>query len=61
MSRTRPWLRASWLAAAWLPPLVLIAMPLASAGSDDKLVYLLPVENFQKRSDLWNEDKAAVQ
>ena len=35
--------------------------PLASAGSDDKLVYLLPVENFQKRSDLWNEVKAAAQ
>lgn len=35
--------------------------PLASANPDDKLVYLLPVENFQKRSDLWNEVKAAVQ
>lgn len=30
MSRTRPWMRAFWLAAAWLPPLVLIAMPLAT-------------------------------
>ena len=29
MSRARPWLRASWLAAAWLPPLALIALPLA--------------------------------
>ena len=35
--------------------------PLASANPGDKLVYLLPVENFQKRSDLWNEVKAAVQ
>ena len=35
--------------------------PLATANPDDKLVYLLPVENFQKRSDLWNEVKAAAQ
>jgi putative spermidine/putrescine transport system substrate-binding protein len=35
--------------------------PLASAGGNDKLVYLLPVEDFQKRSDLWNEVKAAAQ
>ena len=35
--------------------------PLATANPDDKLVYLLPVENFQKRSDLWNELKAAAQ
>ena len=32
--------------------------PLASAGGDDKLVWLLPVEDFQKRNDLWNEVKA---
>ena len=35
--------------------------PLATANPDDQLVYLLPVENFQKRSDLWNEVKAAAQ
>lgn len=35
--------------------------PLATAGSDDKFVWLLPVENFQKRNDLWNEVKAAAQ
>ena len=35
--------------------------PLPGASSNDKLVYLLPVENFQKRSDLWNEVKAAAQ
>ena len=33
---------------------------LATAASDDKLVYLLPVEDFQKRSDLWNEVRAAA-
>jgi putative spermidine/putrescine transport system substrate-binding protein len=33
--------------------------PLASAGKDDKFVWLLPVEDFQKRNDLWNEVKAA--
>ena len=35
--------------------------PLATAGSNDKFVWLLPVENFQKRNDLWNEIKAAAQ
>jgi putative spermidine/putrescine transport system substrate-binding protein len=35
--------------------------PLATAHDGDKLVYLLPVESFQKRSDLWNEVKAAAQ
>ena len=33
--------------------------PLASAGADDKLVWLLPVEDSNKRTDLWNEIKAA--
>ena len=35
--------------------------PLATAGADDKFVWLLPVENFQKRNDLWNEIKAGAQ
>ena len=30
-------------------------------AADDKFVWLLPVENFQKRNDLWNEVKAAAQ
>lgn len=34
--------------------------PLASAGAHDKFVWLLPVEDFQKRNDLWNEVKAAA-
>lgn len=34
--------------------------PLATANANDKLIYLLPVENFQKRSDLWNEVRAAA-
>lgn len=34
--------------------------PLANAQPSDQLIYLLPVENPQKRSDLWNEVRAAA-
>jgi len=33
-------------------------VPYASAGENDKLVYLQLVEDPTKRSDLWNEIKA---
>ena len=33
--------------------------PLVGADPSDKFVWLLPVEDFQKRNDLWNEIKAA--
>ncbi len=33
---------------------------LATANPHDKPIYLLPVENPQKRSDLWNEVRAAA-
>ncbi len=35
--------------------------PLTGDDPNQKLVWLLPVEDFQKRSDLWNEVKAAAQ
>ena len=32
--------------------------PSASAGENDKIIYVKTVESEQKRSDLWNEIKA---